>query len=419
MRNNKDRDCYEYKKTELANGLRIISEYVPNLESFALGLSINTGSRSDPKELSGLAHFFEHICFRDTEHRTSKQIAYQLENIGANANAFTTKEMICFYARALKKHFNSTLQILSDIVLFPKFDLKDIEKEKKIIIEEIKSIEDDPEELIFEQADKILFKNSKLAQTIAGTVESVKNISQADIINFHKQQISPENIIVSFAGNICHDRAVEAISKHFSHLENNGYLPLKEKFTSIKSKNQFKKPYHQNHIVICRRLPGIKHKDKMSLTILASLLGEGFSSRLYQKLREQKSLAYSVFAQSHFFSDAGAFYIYIATDKANAAISKVLIFDELENLTTKKIHSSELKRAKELTKTNITIELESLTARMQKLASNEFHFARKEDLSSKIEEINSIQLEDIKESAIKYFDIKNWKTIEFLSDPQY
>ncbi|HPI19431.1 MAG TPA: pitrilysin family protein [Candidatus Kapabacteria bacterium] len=409
-------DINKYKKTELENGLRVISEYIPNVESFALGISINAGSRRDPQGLSGLAHFFEHICFRDTENRSSKQIAYQFESIGANTNAFTTKEMICFYARALKQHFNNTLDILSDLILYPKFNVKDIEKERNIIIEEIKSIEDDPEELIFDITDNILFKNSGLAPAIAGTINSVKNISQENLIVFKNKYITPENIVISFTGNINHEKAVEEINRHFSHLKKNNFSNEFAKISTHKTKTQFVKPYHQNHIVICRKIPGIKHKDRISLIILASLLGEGTSSRLYQKLREQRSLAYSIFANVHFFSDAGAFYIYIATDKSNASKSKVLIFDELQNLIEKKIHSTELKRAKELTKTNITIDLESLSARMQRLAKYEFIFGYNEDVANVIEQINSIQVEDIKQTAIKYFDLGSWETIEFVSN---
>ncbi len=409
-------DINKYNKTELENGLRVISEYIPNVESFALGISINAGSRLDPQGLSGLAHFFEHICFRDTENRSSKQIAYQFESIGANTNAFTTKEMICFYARALKQHFNNTLDILSDLILYPKFNLKDIEKERNIIIEEIKSIEDDPEELIFDITDNILFKNSGLAPTIAGTINSVKNISQENLIDFKNKYITPENIVISFTGNINHEKAVDEINRHFSHLKKNNISNDFGKISTHKTKTQFVKPYHQNHIVICRKIPGIKHKDRISLIILASLLGEGTSSRLYQKLREQRSLAYAIFSNVHFFSDAGAFYIYIATDKSNASKSKVLIFDELENLIEKKIHSTELKRAKELTKTNITIDLESLSARMQRLAKYEFIFGYNEDVANIIEQINAIQVEDIKQAAIKYFDIGSWETIEFVSN---
>jgi len=409
-------DTNKYKKTELENGLRVISEYIPNVESFALGISINAGSRRDPQGLSGLAHFFEHICFRDTENRSSKQIAFQFESIGANTNAFTTKEMICFYARALKQHFNNTLDILSDLILYPKFNIKDIEKERNIIFEEIKSIEDDPEELIFDITDNILFKNSGLAPAIAGTINSVKNISQENLIDFKNKYITPENIVISFTGNINHEKAVEEINRHFSNLKKSNFSSDFAKVSTHKTKTQFVKPYHQNHIVICRKIPGIKHKDRISLIILASLLGEGTSSRLYQKLREQRSLAYSIFANVHFFSDAGAFYIYIATDKSNASKSKVLIFDELQNLIEKKIHSTELQRAKELTKTNITIDLESLSSRMQRLAKYEFIFGYNEDVANIIEQINSIQVEDIKQAAIKYFDTGSWETIEFVSN---
>ena len=182
-------DTNKYKKTELENGLRVISEYIPNVESFALGISINAGSRRDPQGLSGLAHFFEHICFRDTENRSSKQIAFQFESIGANTNAFTTKEMICFYARALKQHFNNTLDILSDLILYPKFNIKDIEKERNIIFEEIKSIEDDPEELIFDITDNILFEYKKeqisiIHTTVNGNKKSTKLVNPEDKYSF-------------------------------------------------------------------------------------------------------------------------------------------------------------------------------------------------------------------------------------------
>jgi predicted Zn-dependent peptidase len=205
-----------YNKSVLENGLTIVSEFVPEIGSFSAGICINVGSRNDIKSKEGIAHFMEHAAFRHTKNRTSKQIANEFETLGAYSNAFTTKELTCFYVRAIKEHFAKTFEILSDITLNTIFVEQEIEKEKLIIIEEIKSYEDDPEEYICDLADTLVFAGSSLAPPIVGTQNSVSNISFGDLEKFHKNYYCPANITISVAGNILHNDIVALTKKYFN-----------------------------------------------------------------------------------------------------------------------------------------------------------------------------------------------------------
>ncbi|MFW5662674.1 MAG: M16 family metallopeptidase, partial [Bacteroidota bacterium] len=217
----------EYNKTVLDNGLRVISEKVPGVESFALGVCANFGSRDEPDSMPGIAHFLEHACFRRTKNRTAREIASQLESVGAYSNAFTTKELTCFYVRSLTKHFRKTLNILADISLNPVFQELDIKRERSVILEEIKSYEDDPEEYIFDLGDLYLFGENSFGNPILGTRDSIKKINAEVLEKYHSDRYSAANMVISAAGNIDHDRMVDNIHRHFGSL-GRGKLHLRE-----------------------------------------------------------------------------------------------------------------------------------------------------------------------------------------------
>ena len=209
-----DDDKIVYNKSTLSNGLRIITEQVPVVESYALGIFFNCGSRDDFDTKNGLAHFLEHAAFRHTKTRTSKQLASQFESIGAYTNAYTTKESTGFYVRALTEHFEKTLELLADLTFNTVFVEKEIDKERSIILEEIKTYEDDPEELIMDYGEKLIFSDNKLENPIVGVAGSVNNISCYDLENFQKQFYRPDNTVVSFAGNLEHGKIVKIIEKY-------------------------------------------------------------------------------------------------------------------------------------------------------------------------------------------------------------
>jgi predicted Zn-dependent peptidase len=220
-------------KTQLNNGLIIISEFVPNISSFAAGICVNVGSRDDYDDKKGLAHFMEHSAFRHTKNRTAKQIANEFENLGAYSNAFTTKDITCYYVRAMTEHFAETFKLISDVATNTKFVKKEIEKEKLIILEEIKSYEDDPEEHICDLIDTLVFADTSLSSPIIGSQQSVINITISDLEKFHSEFYYPANMIIAVVGNIEHNEIIKLANKYFS----SNYCNPK-KFTPINNDKQ-------------------------------------------------------------------------------------------------------------------------------------------------------------------------------------
>jgi predicted Zn-dependent peptidase len=404
-----------YDKTELDNGFRILSETIPAAESFSLGITINAGSRDDYEGFQGLAHFIEHTVFRQSKNRSGKQIAYQFESLGAYTNAFTTKEVTCFYVRALNQHFDKCLELLVDLVFNPVFDEKDVEKEKKIIIEEIKSYEDDPEELINDYSDKILFPDCALSEPIAGSVKTVKNIKSEQLKQYHNEFYKPGNIIISVASNYSHETISKKINNLLSHFEKNSFIDNRKiSNIYIKKEQIIKKSFQQTHFLLFNKVNGYNSENRYPLSALNVILGEGMSSRLYQRLREKNSLAYSIYSSLNQYTDTGSINIYCATHQKRVDKVEKLINEELLKLIEKKINNTELNRAKEQLKSSTIMALESLSTRMQSLAKSEILLGKYEDIDSTISQINDVTYEQVRSVAEEYFKMDNWSKIIFI-----
>ena len=406
-----------YNKITLPNGVRIISEEIPTVESFSLGIFTDVGSRNDPQGKEGLAHFLEHSLFRRTKTRSSRAIASEFESVGAYTNAYTTKEHLSFYVRALKPHFRKTFSLLSDLVLNPMFIRKEIEKERQIILEEIKSYEDDPEEMIFDEADKMLFTGHPLGVPIAGYSDTVKDISCSDLESFHSHHFMPDNILIACSGNILFEQIVNYSTNYFSKLNNNSSLsktaPLER--TNYKKK-ELDKPFSQTHLLLARRLPLISSEEKYPLGLLNIILGDGMSSRLNHQVRERHGLAYNVESSFQLLTDCGGFYIYAAMERKFCQKTEKLIHNQMLKLIESDITATELNRSKEQLKSSTVMAMESMSNRMQSLAKSELMLHRYEDISSTIDMIDSISLDEIKSTAEKYLNPSDWVTVVFFPE---
>ncbi len=405
-----------FKKEILSNGIRVISEEVPNVESFALGIFINAGSREDLIH-PGIAHFLEHAAFRHTRSRTSKQIASQFESIGAYTNAFTTKEYTCFYVRALKKNFRKSLELLIDVCLNPALAERDIEKERPILIEEIKSYDDDAEDQIFDLADGMIFPGHPLGNTITGDKHSVSKISQADIVDFKNSHYHPENIVIAFAGNLPHSKIINIAERFTGDIDvsSNGYRRNKPDFVEP-SKLGIAKPIQQSHFLLGKRIGGIDDGERYPLALINVLFGDGMSSRLYQTLREKNGLAYNIYSSIHLYSDCGTFYIYAGFDKAKKAKIERLIYREIEKLGDMKLTKVEIARAKEQLKSGTIMEMEGLTERMASLAKSEFYLGKREEVSEILAKIDAISNDDLNDIISKYFTSEGWTEVSIMPE---
>ncbi len=405
-----------YEKSIFENGLVVISEQVQNTASYSAGICVNIGARDD--SISGIAHFMEHAVFRHTKKRNSKQIANEFETLGAYSNAFTTKEQTCFYVRAIKNHFAKTFELLCDIVLNAIFIEDEIEREKLVILEEIKSYEDDPEEYIFDLADIATFSNHNLANPIAGWQDSVKQIDYKELENFYKTFYRSENIVVCVVGDVDHKNVIKLVNKYFSEKELNHTLPinLRTKPTVNYVNKTVKKTIQQAHIVLGKQTQGLQSAEYYPLAVLNTLFGDGMSSRLYQNLREKHGLAYSIYSSINSYTDCGSWYIYAATDAKKYKRTIDLIYKEMQKLMLKMPTKKELNRAKEQLKTATIIEQESLSSRMQNLLKNEIVFGKYEQTVDIIQKIDQVTLDDIHTLSNKYFCENNWAIASIIPD---
>ncbi len=407
----------KYFKTTLDNGVRILSEYLPDSESYALGICVKVGARDDFNGVAGMAHFLEHIIFKGSKKLSARKIATSFESLGAYTNAFTTQENILFYVRALNSHFNKTFAMLSDIVMNPEMRSKDIEKEKSVIIEEIKSYEDDPEEQIFDFADNLLFGTHPLGNPIVGTVDSVSKISSELLKNFHQTYFQPQNIIVVVSGAIPHHQLINLAKKYLKLPSLNFHIPERSTPEIISNKEIIvQRQIQQTHLLFAKRIEGIKSPERYPMSVLNVLFGDGMSSRLYQNIREKSGLAYSVYSSLQLFEDCGGFYIYSATDNRNEKRLKQSLMKEILNIRNNQIKDSELRRAKEQLKASVIMEMESKSSRIQSLVKNEFQLGYYEDSLATIKEIDAVNLDSLKFVADKYFNDNDWNLVTIKPD---
>jgi predicted Zn-dependent peptidase len=385
-----------FKKTVLDSGLTIISEIIPSVRSIAAGVWIKTGSRFEYPAQNGIAHFLEHMMFKGTRKRSPLEIAQSLESIGGHLNAFTGKEVTCYYANALDIHLNRSIEVLSDMVCNSVFPEKEIPRERFVVLEEIKSTKDTPEEHIFDIFHEKLFPDDPLGRPILGTEEIVSGFERTSVVDFWRTQYAPENMVISAAGNLNHDKLVRLVDKyfHFEKIADQKQLQLVENITQSQ---EFIIPQPINQAHICTGGLGIPYnsEDRFALLVLNAYLGGGMSSRLFQRLREKRGLAYSIYSFTDFYSNIGLFGIYMGTDSAKLKTAQSLLQDELHKLTIKEISTGQLTRIKNQLKGNLVLGLESTSRRMTRLAKNELYFNEYVSIDSLIKNIDNVTTKDI------------------------
>lgn len=360
-----------YQRTTLSNGLRIICETIPHVHSVALGIWVGSGSRHENPYYNGISHFVEHMFFKGTAQRTAKQIAETIDAVGGQLNAFTTKEYTCFYAKVLDQHYKLGIDLLSDMVTQSQFIPEEIEKEKSVVLEEIKSYEDSPDDMIHDVLIHSALKGHPLGWTILGSPETVDRIDQDAIKDYLGQHYTPDNIVFAVAGNVQFDQIVAEIERQFSSLRGSkeqelSIVPEMEPAVIIKHKE-----IEQVHI--CLGTQGIRRQDpdKYVVFVLDCILGGSVSSRLFQQLREERGLVYVTGSTHASYRDTGIFSIYAGTSLRNFKEVVTLIKKELNSFSLELVDESELTRAKEQLKGNLLLSLESTCNRMSRIAKSE------------------------------------------------
>ncbi len=393
------------RRTVLPNGLIVLTERMDYLRSVAMGVWIKSGSRCEPAETNGISHFVEHMLFKGTRSRTAQHIAREMDSIGGNLDAFTGKETICFNVKSLSDHVPIALDVLSDLVLHPTFAAQDIERERGVILEEIKIDEDNPDVLVHELFTQSFWKDHPLGWPILGTTKTVAGLDQDKLFAYHGDRFHGGNIVFSAAGNLDHDQFAEAVAAKFAGLAGGATLqevPAPESTARIVMRN--KKSLEQVQICLGVPAPPITDENRYATLILNTVLGGGMSSRLFQTIREERGMAYSIYSDLSPYRDTGTLCVYAGTSAGKAVEVVDLILAEFARLKQETLGAEELTRAKDQVKGNILLGMESSSSRMANLARQEMYFQNFFTVDEVIARIGEVDADQVQAMAQKLFD---------------
>jgi predicted Zn-dependent peptidase len=397
----------EIEMTTLSNGVRVITEAMPHVRSVSVGVWIEHGSRRETAEQNGITHFIEHMLFKGTTKRSAEQIARSVDSIGGNLDAFTAKELVCYNTKVLDEHLSQAFDVVADLVLHPLFREEDIDKEKGVILEELKMEADSPDYLIHEIFSSNFWKDHPLGKPILGTKETVKKFDRETVDSYYRSGYSPANTIITAAGHLTHDRLVELAQEHFESLPPIGSKPIDlTPTTHARIALRNKKSLEQVHL--CLGVPSfpLPHKERFGCYVLNTVLGGGMSSRLFQNIRERQGLAYAVFSELNPYRDTGCLSIYAGTSVEAAGKVVESILKEFRQLKQERVSEEELRRAKDHLKGSLMLSLESTSSRMSNLARQEMYFGRFFSLDELVDSIEIVTADEVQKIAQTFFDQK-------------
>ena len=391
--------------TRFENGLTILTDKMPDVRSVTLGFFYKKGARHEPIELNGISHFIEHAVFKGTQKRNALEIAIETDRLGGNLDAFTMHEETGFAIKVVDNQLAKAFDLLADLLVNPKFDEKELKREQKVIIEEIKMTDDSPEDILGEIFNEQLFLNHPLGLSIAGTPKTVRTFDRETTRKFHAETFNASNLIIAAAGNLEHAQIVELAEKFFSS---------KSKIQNPKSKIQNptlaapilikkNKNLEQAHLIIATPFVDASSERRYAADILANALGGGTSSRLWQKIREEKGLAYSVGASAALYQDCGVFQIYAATSPKQTEEVLDISLKELRKVVRDGITQAELELVKEQTIASILLGLEDSSVRAGTLARLEMVHGRQISLEETLQKIEAVTIKEVQELAQKFF----------------
>lgn len=391
------------KKYTCQNGVRIVLENIPTVRSVAIGVWIGTGSRNEIPENNGVSHFLEHMFFKGTKTRTAREIAESFDSIGGQVNAFTSKEYTCYYAKVLDTHAKFALDVLADMFFHSTFVEEELMKEKNVVLEEIKMYEDTPDDIVHDLLSKAIYENHSLGYPILGTEETLATFNGDTLRQYMHDNYTPENVVISIAGNI-EETFISEVEKYFGSYE--AGKDMKEEQKPVFHTNQMARKKETEQAHLCLGFEGLQvgHDDIYSLIVLNNILGGSMSSRLFQEVREQRGLAYSIFSYHSSFQDSGIVTIYGGTGASQLDVLFETIKDTLEKLKSEGITEKELNNSKEQLKGSLMLSLESTNSRMSRNGKNELLLKEHRTLDEIIRQIDDVQMAGVNELANSIFD---------------
>ncbi len=389
--------------TQLPNGIKVISEKITHVKSFSLGFWFNVGSRDETEKNSGISHFLEHMFFKGTKKRSAKKISEEIESLGGYLNAFTSKEQTCFYGRGLAEHVEKTFEVLADMVQNSVFNPEEIKKESSVVIDELYDIEDSPDELIFDKFESNAFNGNSIGMPIIGTEKNLKRFTQKDLFDYIHNNYTMDKFFIVASGNISHQDLLKYADK---------YITKKFKATGASrgpvvlhnAKDlHVEKETQQVHYIIGKPTYGYKDIRRISVAVLSHILGEGSSSRLFQKVREENGISYQINTFLNSFFDISTFGVYLSTNDKTVHKAQQLIFEELEKIKQKKVLQSELDRAKEYLIGNMIMSLEGTTNRMIRMAQQIIYYGKIIPVEDTVKKIQAVTKEEIRDVSNEIF----------------
>ena len=392
-----------HKVSTLSNGMKVVTDTVPHVESITIGLWTHVGTRDENNNQMGMAHFLEHMIFKGTSKRSAQDIADEIESVGGHFNAYTSREQTAYYIRALADHTLLALDILSDVLKNSTFVDHEFAREKNVILQEIGQCHDTPDDIIFDDFMATAYPEQSAGWSILGTVDTVQNFTKSQLIEFVQQQYSPRKMVLSVAGKIDHEWLHQKAEEFFGDFKPN--TPQIAKAEAVYKGGKFtrKRELEQTHIIAGFQGLPLGHKLYYPMHVFSTLWGGGMSSKLFQEVREKRGLAYSIYSFCHHFSDGGTLGIYAGTDPKRAT-ELLDCLQDLFHQAPENISENEVKRAQTQLKSNILMSRESMSSRCEIAAQHTLHYGQPKNIESIIQKIEDVTLTDIKKVIEHLYD---------------
>jgi predicted Zn-dependent peptidase len=394
----------EYRKTILPNGIRLVTEWIPHVRSVAVGVWVDTGSRFEPSDRSGISHFIEHLVFKGTESRSAEDIARAVDSVGGQMDAFTTKEHTCFYVTVLDEHLPLAADLLSDILLHPRFDADDIEREKTVVLQEFAMVEDTPDDVIHDLFAERVWPQHPLGRPILGDRKVVQALDRGTLLDYFRTEYCPERITIAAAGHVRHEQLVDLLGKRFLDFRQPRMPRTADPPVLVKSLDVVERALEQVHFVLGGVGLEQDAPERYALFLLNTIFGGSMSSRLFQVVREREGLVYSIHSGNVAFRDSGLFYVYAGAEPAQFQRVVDLTLREFRSLRAEGVTVDELRRAKDHLKGSLMLSLESTGSRMTRIAKQELYFQRPFTFDEILGDIERVTMQDVKALGERLLD---------------
>jgi predicted Zn-dependent peptidase len=390
--------------TALPNGVRVVSETVPYVQSVSIGIWVGVGERDEDRPVRGITHFIEHMLFKGTSKRDSRQIADEIESRGGSLNAFTDKEYTCYYAKALAEHASIVMDVLTDMLRNSALDPEELGREKGVVIEEIKRYKDTPEDIVHDLFAQTLWTTHPLGRPVIGTEKTVASLERENLVSYISTHYTPDRIVVACSGNLPHDELVRLAGQYLGDMKGTPYLRRHRQPHSSGQSKMLRKRTEQVHFCLGTQGYGQKHEDRYPLTIIDTVLGGNMSSRLFQEIREKRGLAYAIGSYSVSYMEGGLFAVYGGTSPDTFEQVLDLVRKEMENVRKHNLTSDEVSKSKTQIRGALVLGLESMSSRMMRMGKSMIYFGKVIPLTEIMDKINAVSHDDIDRVSNQLFD---------------